>query len=65
MVHGDDFAAVGLEENLAEARKTLEDKYKLKVETLGGKEVKVLNKVLRRLRMALRWRRTHAMWSSS
>lgn len=52
MVHGDDFVAVGSEKILAETRKTLESKYKLKVETLGGgddctKEVRILNKVLR------------------
>ena len=36
MVHGDDFIAVGLEQHLAETRQILEDKYKLKVEVLGG-----------------------------
>ena len=30
MVHGDDFATVGEEEALADARKTVEDKYKIK-----------------------------------
>jgi hypothetical protein len=35
MVHGDDFFAVGPDQHLAEARKNLEDKYKLKVERLG------------------------------
>ena len=53
MVHGDDFAAVGEEEKLAETRKVLEEKYNIKVEVLGGdkddaKEVKILNKVVRR-----------------
>ena len=52
MVHGDDFVAVGCEESLKATRKTLNDKYKIKVETLGGepgdaKEIRVLNKVLR------------------
>ena len=35
MVHGDGFIAVGPEEHLGEARRALEDKYKLKVEVLG------------------------------
>ena len=38
MVHGDDFVAVGSDKSLAETRKTLESKYKLKVETLGGRD---------------------------
>ena len=53
MVHGDDFIAVGDEKSLAGTRQTLENRYKLKVETLGDgpgcqKEIRVLNKVLRR-----------------
>ena len=52
MVHGDDFVAVGPDQHLAEARKTLEDKYKLKVEKLGCgagevQELRILNKVVR------------------
>ena len=52
MVHGDDFVAVGPDQHLAEARKTLEDKYKLKVEKLGCEEgevqeLRILNKVVR------------------
>ena len=31
MVHGDDFAAVGEEDKLAEKRKVLEEKYNIKV----------------------------------
>ena len=51
-VHGDDFVAVGNPEFLKETQKTLEDKYKLKVENLGNKEgqkteVKILNKIVR------------------
>ena len=53
MVHGDDFIAVGDEKSLKGTRATLEDRYKLKVETLGEgpackQEIRVLNKVLRR-----------------
>ena len=52
MVHGDDFVAVGPNQNLSDTRRVLEDKYKLKVETLGvGKgqspEMRRLNKVVR------------------
>ncbi len=52
MVHGDDFVAIGSDEQLAETQKTLADKYKIKVEKLGAdagdvKEVRVLNKVIR------------------
>ena len=52
MVHGDDFVAVGPRQHLAETRKTLEDKYKLKVELLGKgdgetNELRILNKVVR------------------
>ena len=52
MVHGDDFIGVGPEEHLKELRKTLEEKYKLKVEMLGRKgeekkEIKILNKIVR------------------
>ncbi len=52
MVHGDDFVAVGEERNLAATRATLENKYKIKVETLGEgegckSEVKILNKIVR------------------
>ena len=38
MVHGDDFVAVGPERQLDETRKTLEEKYRLKVEMLGRGE---------------------------
>ncbi len=52
MVHGDDFVAVGYEKTLKEARSALENKYKIKVETLGdglecAREVRILNKVVR------------------
>ena len=52
MVHGDDFVAVGKEEDLQDTEKTLNQRYKLKVETLGNeekdlKEMRVLNKVIR------------------
>ena len=52
MVHGDDFVAIGNEENLKETKETLNRKYKIKVETLGAgkedaKEIRVLNKVIR------------------
>ena len=35
MVHGDDFVAVGKDKQLSELRKTLEDKYNIKVDLLG------------------------------
>ena len=52
MVHGDDFIAVGTDQHLAKTRATLENAYKLKVETLGPgagckQEIRVLNKILR------------------
>ena len=52
MVHGDDFIAVGEAKNLKSLQQTLEDKYKLKTQSLGGdkdcvKEIRVLNKVVR------------------
>ena len=52
MVHGNDFVAIWLDKYLAATQKTLEDKYKLKVEVLGhgeGKtdEMRILNKVVR------------------
>ncbi len=52
MVHGDDFVAVGEGEQLQDTKRVLEDKYKIKVETLGrdkneSKEIRVLNKVIR------------------
>ena len=52
MVHGDDFVAVGSDKGLADARSTLESRYKLKVELLGNgpgcvSEVSILNKVVR------------------
>ena len=52
MVHGDDFVGVGRPEELAKLRDVLENKYKLKVETLSGangdsREVRILNKVVR------------------
>ena len=51
-MHGDDFVAVGKEEDISDARKSLEDKYKLKVQNLGdGKncvdDVRILNKIIR------------------
>lgn len=52
VVHGDDFVAVGSEENLKDTKEALNKKYKIKVETLGSgkddaKEIRVLNKVIR------------------
>ena len=52
MVHGDDFVAVGSEENLKTTRAVLEEKYKIKVEVLGdgegqSRELRILNKVVR------------------
>ena len=52
MVHGDDFVAVGPEENLKTTRAALENKYKIKVEVLGKREgqteeLRILNKVVR------------------
>jgi len=52
MVHGDDFVAVGHDKHLKDARSTLEDKYQIKVDTLGKgtgcqSEVKILNKIVR------------------
>ena len=52
MVHGDDFIGVGPEDQLAELRSKLEEKYKIKVERLGLKEgekaeIRILNKVVR------------------
>ena len=52
LVHGDDFAAVGEEKDVAETERIFREKYKIKVEKLGGgasdsKEIRVLNKVLR------------------
>ena len=52
MVHGDDFVAVGEGTHLESTTKALRDKYKIKVEVLGGdkgeaKEIKILNKVIR------------------
>ena len=52
MVHGDDFVGVGNPVELGRIRAALEDKYKLKVETLSGdkadvQEVKILNKIIR------------------
>ena len=52
MVHGDDFVAVGSEENLKDTKEALNKKYKIKVETLGSgkddaQEIRVLNKVIR------------------
>ena len=51
-VHGDDFVVVGMPIELARWRKSMEEKYELKVETLGPgkedkKEVRVLNRILR------------------
>ena len=51
MVHGDDFVAVGDKDGLKSIREALEGKYKLKVQTLGGrkecvKEIRVLNKII-------------------
>ena len=52
MVHGDDFIAVGLEADVAIVRKSLEEKYKIKVDVVGGdkddkREVRILNRVIR------------------
>ena len=52
MVHCDDFAAIGKEEDLKEVEKALSDKYKTKVERLGPnkqdcQEIKVFNKIIR------------------
>ena len=52
MVHGDDFIGVGPNKHLEYLRKTLEEKYKIKVEMLGREsgekaEIKILNKVVR------------------
>ena len=52
MVHGDDFVAVGEPEHVETATKSLKERYKIKVETLGTgdgevREVKVLNKIIR------------------
>ena len=52
MVHGDDFIGVGPSEQLEDLRRTLEEKYKLKVEKLGRgpgekAEIKILNKIVR------------------
>ena len=52
MVHGDDFVAIGTEDNLKATREVLESKYKIKVEVLGRKEgqveeLRILNKVVR------------------
>ncbi len=52
MVHGDDFVAIGDDEQLQETERILAEKYKIKTEKLGGgkedkKEVRVLNKVIR------------------
>ena len=52
MVHGDDFVAVGPDHDLDHVRKTLETKYKIKVEAMGcgegdKSEVRILNKVIR------------------
>ena len=38
MVHGDDFVAVGPDQHLDHVRKTLSDKYKIEVETLGNEK---------------------------
>ena len=52
MVHGDDFVAVGPEQQLDDVKRTLSEKYKIKVEQLGQKEgqsaeIRILNKVVR------------------
>ena len=52
MVHGDDFVAIGHDKNLKSARSTLEDKYQIKVDTLGKgtdcqSEVRILNTIVR------------------
>ena len=36
MVHGDDFIAVGEAKNFKSLQQTIEDKYKLKTQSLGG-----------------------------
>ena len=53
MVHGDDFIAVGNNKALLATRRTLLDKYRIKVKVLGEgsdcvREVRALNKVIRR-----------------
>jgi hypothetical protein len=52
MVHGDDFVAVGPDKHLDNIKKTLSDKYKIKIEQLGHggdkkPEIRILNKVVR------------------
>ena len=52
MVHGDDFVAVGSGAGLKKTREALENKYCLKVQTLGSRagcdqEIRVLNKIIR------------------
>jgi hypothetical protein len=52
MVHGEEFVGVGNPIELGRIRAALEDKYKLKVETLSGdkadvQEVQILNKIIR------------------
>ena len=52
MVHGDDFVAVGPDKHLDHVKRTLSEKYKIKVEQLGTEEgqsaeVRILNKVVR------------------
>ena len=52
MVHGDDFVAVGPDQQLENVSRTLGEKYKIKVEQLGQKEgqkseIRILNKVVR------------------
>ena len=51
MVHGDDFVGIGKPGELSKLREVLENKYKLKVETLSGEkgdvqEVRILNKIV-------------------
>ena len=50
IVHGYDFVAVGCDESLQRTRRTLEEKYKIKVQVLGPdeeQEIRVLNKIIR------------------
>ena len=52
MVHGDDFMAIGTDDDLKTTKTVLGNKYKLKVETLGSgkgdrQEVSILSKTIR------------------
>ena len=50
MVHGDDFVALGSDESLKSTMRSLEEKYKIKVQVLGPdeeQEISALNKIIR------------------